>query len=71
MVRSPPAKAGDTGLSPDLGRSHMLQSNKAYVPQLLSLRSRAREPQLVSPRATTTEARVPRAHAPQQEKPPQ
>ena len=31
----------------------------------------ARKPQLLSPRATTTEARVPRAHAPQQEKPPQ
>ena len=28
------------------------------VPQLLSLRSRAREPQLLSPRATTTEAHV-------------
>ena len=28
-----------------------------------------REPQLLSPHATTTEARVPRAHAPQQEKP--
>ena len=31
----------------------------------------AHEPQLLSPRATTTEARVPRARAPQQEKPPQ
>ena len=30
---------------------------------------RAYEPQLVSPRATTTEARAPRAHALQQEKP--
>ena len=39
------------------------------APQLLSLRSRAREPQLLSPHATTTEAQVPRAHAPQQEKP--
>ena len=29
----------------------------------------AREPQLLSLRATTTEARVPRARAPQQEKP--
>ena len=36
-----------------------------------SLHSRAREPQLLSSRATTTEARKPRAHAPQQEKPPQ
>ena len=37
----------------------------------MSLRSRAREPQLLSLRATTPEARVPRARAPQQEKPPQ
>ena len=35
----------------------------------MSLRSRACEPQLLSPRATTTEARVPRARALQQEKP--
>ena len=31
----------------------------------------AHVPQLLSPRATTTEAHKPRAHAPQQEKPPQ
>ena len=31
----------------------------------------ARVPQLLSPRATTTEARAPTARAPQQEKPPQ
>ena len=43
----------------------------ACAPQLLSLRSRAHEPQLLSPHATTTEACVPRAHAPQQEKPPE
>ena len=49
----------------------MPPSNYARVPQLLSLGSRVREPQLLSPRATTTEARVPRARAPQQEKPPQ
>ena len=29
------------------------------MPQLLSLRSRAREPQLLSPRATATEAHAP------------
>ena len=39
------------------------------VPQLLSLCSRAREPQLLSPHATTTEAHMARAHDPQQEKP--
>ena len=27
VVRNPPANAGDTGLSPDLGRSYMPQSN--------------------------------------------
>ena len=32
---------------------------------------RSRVPQLLSPCATTTEARMPRAHALQQEKPPQ
>ena len=39
--------------------------------QLLSLYSKARELQLLSPCAATTEARAPRACAPQQEKPPQ
>ena len=70
VVKNTPANAGDMGLIPGLGRSHMPQSNQAHVP-LLSLRSRAREPQLLSPRATTTEAQEPRACAPQQEKPPQ
>ena len=59
------------GLSPGPGRSHMPWSNLARAPQLLSLCSRAREPQLLSPHATTTEAHAPRACAPQQEKPPQ
>ena len=39
----------------------------ACAPQLLGLRSRAREPQLLSPRAAATEAHMPRARAPQQE----
>ena len=42
---------------------------KPREPQLLSLRSRARETQLLSPRAATTEACTPRARALQQEKP--
>ena len=71
MVKNPPASAGDTGSSPGPGRSHMPWSNYARAPQLLSLRFRARESQLLSPRSTTTEARVPRARALQQEKPPQ
>ena len=38
MVESLPANAGDTGLSPGLGRSHMPRNNWAREPQLLSLR---------------------------------
>ena len=58
------------------------RATKPSATQLLSLLSRALEPQLLkpkhssarvlqllSPRAATTEARVPRARAPQQEKP--
>ena len=59
VVENLPANAGDTGSSPGLGRSHMPWSNWAHAPQLLS------------PRATTTEACMPRAQALQQEKPPQ
>ncbi|KAJ8794078.1 hypothetical protein J1605_019070 [Eschrichtius robustus] len=38
VVENLPASAGDTGSSPGLGRSHMLRSNWAREPQLLSLR---------------------------------
>ena len=38
VVESLPANAGDTGLSPGLGRSHMPRSSWAREPQLLSLR---------------------------------
>ena len=69
VVKNPPANAGDMGSSPGPGRSHMPWSNYAHAPQLLSVHSRAREPQLLSPCATTTEAHVPRARAPQQAKP--
>ena len=41
MVKNPPANAGDTGLVPGPGRSHIVQSNEAHEPQLLSLCSRA------------------------------
>ena len=58
VVKNPPANTGDTGSSPGLGRSHMPRNNKA------------REPQLLSPRAATTETCAPRVHALQQEKPP-
>ena len=43
MVKNP-ASAGDMGSLPDLGRSDMLQTNEAPVPQQLN------------PRAATTEA---------------
>ena len=38
VVGSLPANAGDTGSSPGLGESHMLRSDWAREPQLLSLR---------------------------------
>ena len=64
VVKNPPTNARDMGLSPGPGRSHMLWSKYARVPQLLSLCSRACKPQLLSPHATTTETCVPRACAP-------
>ena len=50
-VKNPPANAGDTGSSPGPGRSHMPWINEAHAPQLLTLRSRAHEPQLLRPHA--------------------
>ena len=38
MVENLPAGAGDTGSNPGLGGSHMLRSDWAREPQLLSLR---------------------------------
>ena len=37
VVKNLLVKAGDTGLIPDPGRSHTLQSNQAHAPQLLCL----------------------------------
>ena len=48
VVKNLPANARDTGSIPGLGRSDMLQNNKARVLQL-SLPSRAWEPQILSP----------------------
>ena len=65
VVKNLSANTGDTGLIPDPGRSHMPWSNKAQkarVPQLYSLCSRAWEEQLLKPAC-------PRTHALQQEKP--
>ena len=70
MLKNWSVSAGDKGLLPDRERCHMTQSNKACVPQLLSLCSGAQEPQQLRPHAANTEARGPRAQAPQQEKPP-
>ena len=47
VVMNPPA--GDMGSIPDSGRSHMLWSNSAHVPQLFSLCSQSWEPQQEKP----------------------
>ena len=49
VVKNPPAKAGNIDLTPGLGRSPLPQCNWAHMPQLLSLFSRTREPQLLKP----------------------
>ena len=59
VVKNLPANAGDTGSIPGPRRSHTLQSKQvpyttAIEPVLLS-----QEPQLLSPRAATTEAQAP------------
>ena len=59
VVKNLPAAAGDTDLIPGPGRPYVSWSNEARVPQLLSLRSRARELQLLSPRITAIKARTP------------
>ena len=69
-VENLPANAGDTGSSPGLGRSHMLWSNWAREPQLLSLRvwslcSAAREAAIVRGPHTTIKSGP---HLPQLEK---
>ena len=45
---NPPGNAGDMGLVPDSGGSHMPSSNLAHAPQLLNLCSRAWGPQLLN-----------------------
>ena len=53
VVENLPANAGDMVSSPGLGRSHMPWSNWAREPQLLSLRSATREARTVrGPRTT-------------------
>ena len=48
-VKSLPAGAGDAGSTPGPGGSHVLRSNWARAPQLLSLCSRAHVTQLLKP----------------------
>ena len=61
------ASAGDTDWIPGLERFHMPWSNSDPAPQPLSPCSRAQKPQLLRPRATTSEAQAPRAGAPHEE----
>ena len=51
MVGSLPVGEGDTGSGPSPGGSSMPRGSWALGSRLLSLRSGAREPQLLSPRA--------------------
>ena len=62
MFKNLPANAGDMGLSPGPERSRMPWSNQAWAPQLLSLRSRAGEPQLLKPVCLEPVLRNKRSH---------
>ena len=54
VVENLPANAGDAGLSPGLGRSHVPRSSWAREPQLLSLPARL-EPVLRNKRGRDSE----------------
>ena len=69
VVKNLSTNAGDTGSISDPGRSHMLQSNYAHALQLLSLCSRAWEPQLLTHVLQLLKPACPRARALQREKP--
>ena len=49
VVKNPPANAGDTGSIPGPGRSHMPWSNEAREPQLLSSCATTTEPMCLEP----------------------
>jgi len=55
VVKNLPAGAGDTGSTPDAGGLHIPRSNYPHAPQLLSPRSRAQEPQLLTLQAAPAE----------------
>ena len=59
MVKNLPAIVGDLGSIPDPGRSHVPRSTWAGAPQILSLCSKAGEPQLLSLQVTATEVHTP------------
>ena len=59
MVKNPPVNAGDNGLIPSVGRSHIQWSSEAHVPRLLRLSSGAWELQLLSPCAAITKVLAP------------
>ena len=68
--KSLPAKVGGMRVRSWLGMiPHAREQLKTHAPQPLSSSSRAHRSQLVSSHAAATEAHVPRACAPQQEKP--
>ena len=69
--KNSPVNAGDTDSIPGPGRCHMIWSNWARAPQLLSLYARAWKTQVLSLWAATADASVPGAYAPQQEEPQQ
>ena len=56
MVKNPPDNAGNMGFDPWSGKIPHAAEQLSPCTTLLSLSARAREPQLLSPRATTTEA---------------
>ena len=58
----------DTGLTPGPGRPHVPRRSEAHAPQLLSLRSRAREARLPIPAPQPQPGA--QSRAPQQEEPP-
>ena len=69
VVRNPPANVGGQEFESWSGKMPHVVEQLSWGTTITE--PAACEPQLLSPRATTTEAHVPRARAPQQEKPPQ
>ena len=66
--KNPPANAGDMGLIPSPGRSHMLTEQLSPCATTTEPEHpRTSKLQILSPCAVTTESRVPKAYAGQQE----